>query len=88
MIERIGLGCRLSGDDSIEFYRILHNPTKEEIDVANSHFNEIEKKIHIEQLDNGDYIAKIQYPFYEYVCGVTGLTCCGCSLFCEHRREK
>lgn len=28
------------------------------------------------------------YPFDEYICGVTGLTCCGCSLFCEHRREK
>ena len=29
-----------------------------------------------------------EYPFYKYICGVTGLTCCGCSLFCEHRREK
>ena len=28
------------------------------------------------------------YPFDEYICGVTGLTCCGCSLFCEHRKEK
>ena len=28
------------------------------------------------------------YDFDRYVCGVTGLTCCGCSLFCEHRREK
>ena len=28
------------------------------------------------------------YPFDEYICGVTGLTCCGCSLFCEHRRER
>lgn len=28
-----------------------------------------------------------EYPFYKYICGVTGLTCCGCSLFCEHRRE-
>lgn len=28
------------------------------------------------------------YPFHNYICGVTGLTCCGCSLFCEHRREK
>ena len=31
---------------------------------------------------------KVEYPFYKYICGVTGLTCCGCSLFCEHRREK
>ena len=26
--------------------------------------------------------------FDDYVCGVTGLPCCGCSLFCEHRRPK
>ena len=29
-----------------------------------------------------------EYPFYKYICGVTDLTCCGCSLFCEHRKEK
>ncbi len=28
------------------------------------------------------------YPFDKYICGVTGLTCCGCSLYCEHREEK
>ena len=28
------------------------------------------------------------YPFDEYICGVTGLTCCGCSLYCEHRKGK
>lgn len=28
------------------------------------------------------------YPFNNYICSVTGLTCCGCSLYCEHRREK
>lgn len=33
-------------------------------------------------------IFKAEYPFYKYVCGVTGLTCCGCSLFCGHREEK
>ncbi len=33
-------------------------------------------------------IFKAEYPFYKYICGVTGLTCCGCSLFCEHREEK
>ena len=33
-------------------------------------------------------IITVEYPFDEYICGVTGLTCCGCSLFCEHRREK
>ena len=27
----------------------------------------------------------VEYPFDKYVCGVTGLICCGCSLFCEHR---
>lgn len=25
--------------------------------------------------------------FDGYFCGVTGLPCCGCSLFCQHRRE-
>ena len=28
------------------------------------------------------------YDFNKYICGVTKLECCGCSLFCEHRREK
>ena len=28
------------------------------------------------------------YDFDKYVCKVTGLPCCGCSLFCEHRKEK
>ena len=32
--------------------------------------------------------TKAEYAFYKYIYGVTGLTCCGCSLFCEHRREK
>ena len=32
-------------------------------------------------------MSTVEYPFYKYICGVTGLTCCGCSLFCEHRRE-
>ena len=26
--------------------------------------------------------------FDGYICGVTGLPCCGCSLFCQHRKEK
>lgn len=33
-------------------------------------------------------MTTVEYPFDEYICGVTGLTCCGCSLFCEHRRER
>jgi len=33
-------------------------------------------------------VSTVEYPFYKYICGVTGLTCCGCSLFCEHRKEK
>ena len=28
------------------------------------------------------------YPFHNYICCVTGLTCCGCSLFCGNREEK
>ena len=32
--------------------------------------------------------SEVKYPFDEYVCGVTGLTCCGCSLYCEHREDK
>ena len=31
---------------------------------------------------------KTEYDFDKYICKVTGLTCCGCSLFCEHRQEK
>ena len=27
------------------------------------------------------------YDFDKYICGVTGLPCCGCSLFCEHRKD-
>ncbi len=30
---------------------------------------------------------KTTYDFSEYVCGVNGLACSGCSLFCEHRRS-
>jgi hypothetical protein len=26
--------------------------------------------------------------FDKYVCGVNGLPCCGCSLFCQNRKEK
>ena len=26
--------------------------------------------------------------FHNYVCGVTHLPCCGCSLFCQHRQAK
>ena len=25
--------------------------------------------------------------FSDYICGVTHLPCCGCSLFCEHRQK-
>lgn len=31
---------------------------------------------------------KEEKMFDEYVCGVTGLPCCGCSLFCQNRKEK
>lgn len=30
----------------------------------------------------------MNYDFQNYICGVTKLPCCGCSLFCEHRRKK
>lgn len=29
----------------------------------------------------------VTYPFDEYICGVTGLTCCGCSLYCANRKK-
>ena len=32
-----------------------------------------------------DFVNTETYPLHNYICGVTGLTCCGCSLFCEHR---
>lgn len=28
------------------------------------------------------------YDFSNYICGVNGLTCIGCSLFCRSRKEK
>lgn len=31
---------------------------------------------------------KTTYDFSEYICGVNGLACSGCSLFCEHRRRR
>lgn len=27
------------------------------------------------------------FDFSKYICGITGLQCSGCSLFCEHRRR-
>ncbi len=24
--------------------------------------------------------------FENYICGTTGLVCCGCSFYCEHRK--
>lgn len=33
-------------------------------------------------------MSTVEYPFYNYICGVTGLTCCGCSLYCGHREDK
>ena len=30
----------------------------------------------------------MDYDFHKYVCEVTGLTCCGCSLFCGNRKDK
>lgn len=30
----------------------------------------------------------IKWDWSGYRCKTTGLTCCGCSLFCEHREEK
>ena len=35
-----------------------------------------------------DFVNTETYPFHNYICGVTGLTCCGCSLFCGNREEK
>lgn len=26
--------------------------------------------------------------FHDYICGVTGLTCCGCSFYCQHRKKR
>ena len=30
----------------------------------------------------------VEYSFDKYICGITELTCCGCSLYCGHRKEK
>lgn len=59
MVERTKNGYRLTEEDGRSFYRILHNPTKTEVDITNSYFDKLQKEIQIEQLDNGDFIARI-----------------------------
>ena len=59
MVERTGSGYYLSGDDAIEFYRRLHNPTKEEMDTYASYFDKLENSVHITWLNNGEFIAEI-----------------------------
>ena len=50
---------------------------------------ESDDSFELEQIKNySENTPTETYPFHDYVCGVTGLTCCGCSLFCEHRKEK
>ena len=39
----------------------------------------------LDKLLRGDTVT---YDFLKYICGVNGLACSGCSLFCEHRRVK
>jgi len=26
--------------------------------------------------------------FTKFICGVTGMPCCGCSFFCQNRKER
>ena len=59
MVERTKSGYRLTEEDGRSFYRILHNPTKTEIDITNSYFNKLQKEIQIELLGNGDFIVRI-----------------------------
>lgn len=59
MVERIKNGYRLTEEDGRSFYRILHNPTKAEVDITNNYFDKLQKEIQIEQLDNGDFIVRI-----------------------------
>ena len=59
MVEKTMSGYHLSGDDAIEFYRRLHNPTKEEININVSYFDKLENTVHITWLNNGEFIAKI-----------------------------
>ena len=50
---------RTTEEDGRSFYRLLHNPTKTEVNIANSYFDKLQKEIQIEQLNNGDFIARI-----------------------------
>lgn len=59
MVERTKNGYRLTEEDGESFYRMLHNPTKTEVNVTNSYFDKLQKEIQIEQLDDGDFIARI-----------------------------
>ena len=59
MVERTKNGYRLTEEDGRSFYRLLHNPTKTEVNIANSYFDKLQKEIQIEQLNNGDFIARI-----------------------------
>lgn len=59
MVERVKNGYRLTEEDGRSFYRMLHNPTKTEVDVTNSYFDRLQKEIQIEQLSDGGFIARI-----------------------------
>ena len=59
MVERTKNGYRLTEEDGESFYRMLHNPTKTEVNVTNSYFDKLQKEIQIEQLDDGGFIARI-----------------------------
>lgn len=60
MVERTKNGYRITEEDGRSFYRLLYNPTKTEVDIINSYFDKLQKEIQIEQLDNGDFIARIE----------------------------
>lgn len=60
MVERTKNGYRITEEDGRSFYRLLYNPTKTEVDITNSYFDKLQKEIQIEQLDNGDFIARIE----------------------------
>ena len=59
MVERTKSGYHLSGDDSIEFYRKLHDPTEKEISINARYFDELDDTVHITWLNEREFIAEI-----------------------------
>lgn len=68
---------------------VIENYFKTECDVNTSIREAFEKGFRIgvtKGMQIKSELPKDNYDFSKYACGVTDLPCCGCSLFCEHRK--